>query len=46
MTERQVKRGVKELSPIDIYMLLPRTNCKECGEANCMATSRDAGADY
>jgi acetyl-CoA decarbonylase/synthase complex subunit gamma len=37
MTERQVKRGVKELSPIDIYMLLPRTNCKECGEANCMA---------
>jgi acetyl-CoA decarbonylase/synthase complex subunit gamma len=37
MTERQVKRGVKELSPIDIYMLLPRTNCKECGETNCMA---------
>jgi acetyl-CoA decarbonylase/synthase complex subunit gamma len=37
MTERQVKRGVKELSPIDVYMLLPRTNCKECGETNCMA---------
>jgi acetyl-CoA decarbonylase/synthase complex subunit gamma len=37
MTERQVKRGIKELSPIDVYMLLPRTNCKECGEANCMA---------
>ena len=29
----------KELSPIDIYKLLPRTNCKECGETNCMAFS-------
>ena len=37
MTEREVKRGVKQLSPIDVYMLLPRTNCNECGEANCMA---------
>jgi acetyl-CoA decarbonylase/synthase complex subunit gamma len=37
MTEREVKTGVKQLSPIDVYMLLPRTNCKECGEANCMA---------
>jgi len=37
MTERQVKRGIRQLSPIDVYMLLPRTNCKECGEANCMA---------
>ena len=37
MTEREVKRGIKQLSPIDVYMLLPRTNCKECGEANCMA---------
>lgn len=27
----------KELSPIEIYKILPRTNCKECGEANCMA---------
>lgn len=27
----------KELSPIDVYNLLPRTNCKECGEENCMA---------
>jgi acetyl-CoA decarbonylase/synthase complex subunit gamma len=25
------------LSPIDVYKLLPRTNCKECGEENCMA---------
>ena len=37
MTEREIKKGIKELSPIDVYMLLPRTNCKECGEANCMA---------
>lgn len=29
--------GVKELSPIDVYKLLPKTNCKECGEENCMA---------
>jgi acetyl-CoA decarbonylase/synthase complex subunit gamma len=27
----------KELSPIEIYQLLPATNCKECGETNCMA---------
>jgi len=39
MTEREVGRkvGVRELSPIDVYKLLPRTNCKECGEENCMA---------
>ena len=27
----------KELSPIEIYKLLPGTSCKECGETNCMA---------
>jgi len=37
MTEREVKKGVTKLSPIDVYMLLPRTNCEECGEQNCMA---------
>jgi len=37
MTEREVKKGVTELSPIEVYMLLPNTNCKECGEENCMA---------
>ncbi len=37
MTEREIKKTVKKLSPIDAYMLLPRTNCKECGEPNCMA---------
>jgi len=31
------KAGKKELSPIDIYKLLPKTNCKECGQENCMA---------
>ncbi|MEM0216310.1 MAG: acetyl-CoA decarbonylase/synthase complex subunit gamma [Candidatus Bathyarchaeia archaeon] len=33
----RAKVGVKELSPIDVYKLLPKTNCKECGEENCMA---------
>jgi len=39
MSERETKGkvGVKELSPIDVYKLLPKTNCKECGEENCMA---------
>jgi len=37
VSEREIKKGIKELSPIDVYMLLPRTNCKECGETNCMA---------
>jgi len=31
------KVGIKELSPIDVYMQLPRTNCKKCGLDNCMA---------
>jgi len=29
--------AAKELSPIDAYVLLPKTNCKLCGEENCMA---------
>ncbi|MDH5448628.1 MAG: acetyl-CoA decarbonylase/synthase complex subunit gamma [Candidatus Bathyarchaeota archaeon] len=38
MSEKEVKRtSIKEISPIDVYMLLPKTNCKECGEQNCMA---------
>jgi acetyl-CoA decarbonylase/synthase complex subunit gamma len=37
LKEGKTKPGVKELSPIDVYKLLPRTNCKECGEDNCMA---------
>jgi acetyl-CoA decarbonylase/synthase complex subunit gamma len=35
--EKKGKAGVKELSPIDVYKLLPKTNCKECDEENCMA---------
>jgi acetyl-CoA decarbonylase/synthase complex subunit gamma len=35
--KKKAKAKVKELSPIDIYKLLPKTNCKECGEQNCMA---------
>ena len=31
------KGSMKELSPIDIYKLLPKINCKECGQENCMA---------
>jgi len=31
------KASIREISPIDVYMLLPKTNCKECGEENCMA---------
>ena len=37
MSEREPKKTIKEISPIDMYKLLPKTNCKECGEANCMA---------
>ena len=35
--KKKGKAGIKELSPIDVYKLLPKTNCKECGEENCMA---------
>src|SRR4030042_3300916 len=31
------KAGIRELSPIDVYKLRPKTNCKECGVENCMA---------
>jgi acetyl-CoA decarbonylase/synthase complex subunit gamma len=39
MSEAGAKRkyGMGEVSPLDVYKLLPRTNCKECGEENCMA---------
>lgn len=36
MAEKK-KGGIKELSPIAIYKNLPKTNCKECGQDNCMA---------
>jgi acetyl-CoA decarbonylase/synthase complex subunit gamma len=31
------KAAKKDISPIDIYKLLPKTNCKECNLENCMA---------
>lgn len=31
------KRGIRSLSPIQVYQFLPKTNCEECGETNCMA---------
>jgi len=31
------KKSIREISPIDVYKLLPRTNCQECHESNCMA---------
>jgi acetyl-CoA decarbonylase/synthase, CODH/ACS complex subunit gamma len=37
MEAQKGKRSIKEISPIDVYKLLPKTNCQECGEANCMA---------
>ena len=37
MSGKETKGGMKQLSPIDVYTLLPKTNCKECGEDNCMA---------
>jgi acetyl-CoA decarbonylase/synthase complex subunit gamma len=35
--ESKQKTGIREVSPIDVHKLLPKTNCKECGEENCMA---------
>jgi ArsR family metal-binding transcriptional regulator len=29
------------LGPLDVYVLLPRLNCRECGEATCMAFAFD-----
>jgi acetyl-CoA decarbonylase/synthase complex subunit gamma len=50
MSGNETKGGLKQLSPIDVYMLLPKTNCKECGEENCMAfatkvVNREVGID-
>jgi ArsR family metal-binding transcriptional regulator len=34
--EPSYRRGT-ELNPLQVYKLLPRSNCKECGEATCFA---------
>jgi ArsR family metal-binding transcriptional regulator len=31
--------GAKKAHPLEIYKLLPRTNCKACGQPTCMAFS-------
>jgi acetyl-CoA decarbonylase/synthase complex subunit gamma len=36
MSEHKTRKSIKEISPIDVYKLLPKTNCGECHEANCM----------
>ena len=35
--ENKKKVAVRKLNPLDVYKLLPKTNCKECGEQNCLA---------
>jgi acetyl-CoA decarbonylase/synthase complex subunit gamma len=35
--EKKQKKSIREISPIDVYKFLPKTNCKECNETNCMA---------
>jgi acetyl-CoA decarbonylase/synthase, CODH/ACS complex subunit gamma len=35
--EEPRKKSIREISPIDVYKLLPKTNCQECHESNCMA---------
>ncbi|MBN1166963.1 MAG: acetyl-CoA decarbonylase/synthase complex subunit gamma [Methanospirillaceae archaeon] len=35
--KQERKKTIKEISPIDVYALLPGTNCTECGDPNCMA---------
>jgi acetyl-CoA decarbonylase/synthase complex subunit gamma len=37
MNDTPHRKSIKEISPIDVYRLLPGTNCRDCGEANCMA---------
>ncbi|RLI33439.1 acetyl-CoA decarbonylase/synthase complex subunit gamma, partial [Candidatus Bathyarchaeota archaeon] len=39
LSERRIRRiGKRKIpSPIDVYRLLPGTNCKQCGERNCVA---------
>jgi len=37
--EKKRRKSIREISPIDVYKLLPKTNCRECRESNCMAFS-------
>jgi acetyl-CoA decarbonylase/synthase complex subunit gamma len=35
--EKRRKKNIREISPIDVYKYLPKTNCGACRESNCMA---------
>jgi acetyl-CoA decarbonylase/synthase complex subunit gamma len=35
--EKKRKKNIREISPIDVYRNLPKTNCGACRESNCMA---------
>ena len=42
--------SLSEVKPLDVFKLLPRTNCGECGKSTCMAfaaavANGEAGAD-
>ncbi len=39
MVQKEAKRSLRELSPLDVYKLLPKITppCAECGEKNCLA---------
>ncbi|MEM4713487.1 MAG: (Fe-S)-binding protein, partial [Candidatus Bathyarchaeia archaeon] len=34
---QEMIQAKKELTPVKIYELLPKTNCKMCGEQSCFA---------
>jgi acetyl-CoA decarbonylase/synthase complex subunit gamma len=34
---KAITQPARVLRPLDIYTLLPQTNCGDCGEATCMA---------
>lgn len=36
-TSPEMIQAKKELTPVKIYELLPKTNCKKCGEQGCFA---------
>lgn len=37
MQAQKRRKNIREISPIDVYKYLPKTNCGDCGESNCMA---------
>ncbi len=51
MTRNTKKLGARDVpSPVDVYKLLPRTNCQQCGQKTCVAfasklVNREAALD-